>query len=162
LFLHGPMTSPVQWCQYYFFERCVKKYFLIQNSKIMDRFLVKPFLMQSDSWFCWVSSFSRLISYKIARQRQWRQKTMEQSLKFVGQWRGNLGEIDSSNWKLLQSTCKIFKLEVSRNIKLFIMMMIPLMFTVAVISVKQIQLKNQLFLFICLVLASLWGIYIIN
>ena len=42
------------------------------------------------------------------------------------------------------------------------MMMIPLMFTVAVISVKQIQLKNQLFLFICLVLASLWGIYIIN
>ena len=41
-------------------------------------------------------------------------------------------------------------------------MMIPLMFTVAVISVKQIQLKNQLFLFICLALASLWGIYIIN
>ena len=87
---------------------------------------------------------------------------MEQSLKFVGQWRSNLGEIDSSNWKLLQSTYKILKLEVSRNIKLFIMMMIPLMFTVAVISVKQIQLKNQLFLFICLVLASLWGIYIIN
>ena len=87
---------------------------------------------------------------------------MEQSLKFVGQWRSNLGKIDSSNWKLLQSTYKIFKLKVSRNIKLFIMMMIPLMFTVAVISVKQIQLKNQLFLFICLVLASLWGIYIIN
>ena len=74
----------------------------------------------------------------------------------------NGAEIDSSNWKLLQSTYKILKLEVSRNIKLFIMMMIPLMFTVAVISVKQIQLKNQLFLFICLVLASLWGIYIIN
>ena len=87
---------------------------------------------------------------------------MEQSLKFVGQWRSNMGEIESSNWKLLQSAYQILKLEVSRNIKLFIMMMIPLMFTVAVISVKQIQLKNQLFLFICLVLASLWGIYIIN
>ena len=84
---------------------------------------------------------------------------MEQSLKFVGQWRSNLGEIDSSNWKLLQSTYKIFKLSFEKKI---IMMMIPLMFTVAVISVKQIQLKNQLFLFICLALASLWGIYINN